>query len=61
MPNTTKYPGISTFILSTSEGWKAESSIEPPGGQEYRITELVIQHSNNYIIAPTTSDKVFWD
>ena len=33
--------------------------MEPPGGQEYGITELVIQHPNNYIIAPTTSDKIF--
>ena len=30
-------------ILPTSEGWKAESTLEPPSGFEYRAPGLGIQ------------------
>ena len=30
------------LILSTSEGWKAESTLEPPSGFEHRTPELGI-------------------
>ena len=35
------------LILPTSEGWKAESTLEPPSGFEHGITELGIQHLNH--------------
>ena len=33
---TTKFPEFPVFILSTSEGWKTESTLEPPSGLEHR-------------------------
>ena len=35
------------LILSTSEGWKAESTLEPPSGFEHRTPGLEIQHLNH--------------
>ena len=35
------------LILSTSEGWKAESTLEPPTGFEYGTPGLGIQHLNH--------------
>ena len=34
------------LILSTSEGWKAESTLEPPSGFEHRSHGLGIQYLN---------------
>ena len=34
------------LILSTSEGWKAESTLEPSSGFEHGTPGLVIQHLN---------------
>ena len=34
------------LIWSTLEGWKAELSLKPPSGFEYRTTGLGIQHPN---------------
>ena len=33
------------LILSTSEGWKAESTLEPPGGFEHGTPGLGIQRA----------------
>ena len=35
------------LVLSTSEGWKAESNVEPPIGFEHGTTELGIQRLNH--------------
>ena len=35
------------LILSTSEGWKAESILEPPSGFEHGTPGLGIQHLNH--------------
>ena len=35
------------LTLSTSEGWKAESTLEPPSGFEQGTPGLVIQHLNH--------------
>ena len=35
------------LILSTSEGWKAESTLEPPSGFEHGTPGLVIQRLNH--------------
>ena len=35
------------LILSTSEGWKAESTLEPLSGFEHMTSWLVIQHLNH--------------
>ena len=35
------------LILSTSEEWKAESTLEPPSGFEHRTPGLVIQRLNH--------------
>ena len=40
------------LTLSTLEGWKAESTLEPPSGFEYGIPELGIQRLNHQAIAP---------
>ena len=36
-----------TFILSTSEGWKAESTLEPPSGFEHGTPGFGIQRLNH--------------
>ena len=38
------------LILLTSEGWKAESTLEPPNGFEHGTAGLGIQHLNQYSI-----------
>ena len=38
------------LILSTSEGWKAESTLEPPGGFELGTAGLEIQRLNHWAI-----------
>ena len=35
------------LILSTSEGWKAESTLEPPSGFDHGTPGLGIQHLNH--------------
>ena len=40
---TTKFPEIPVIILSTLEGWKTESTLEPPGGFERWTLGLGIQ------------------
>ena len=40
------------LILSTSEGWKAESTLEPPSGFEHGTPGLGIQRLNHLAIAP---------
>ena len=35
------------LILSTSEGWKTESTLEPPSGFEHGTTGLRIQRLNH--------------
>ena len=39
------------LILSTSEGWKAESTLEQPSGFEHGIPGLGIQRLNHLAIA----------
>ena len=39
------------LILSTSEGWKAESTLEPPSGFEHGTPGLGIQRLNHWAIA----------
>ena len=41
------------LILSTSEGWKAESTLEPPSGFEHGTPGLGIQCLNHLAIAPS--------
>ena len=48
------------LILSTSEGWKAESTLEPLCGFEHGIPGLGIQRLNHYAIAPLTSIYQHW-
>ena len=36
------------LILSTSEGWKAELTLEPPSGFEHGTPGLGIQRLNHY-------------
>ena len=40
------------LILSTSEGWKAESTLESPSGFEHETPGLGIQGLNHLAIAP---------
>ena len=40
-------------ILSTLEGWKADSILKPPSGFEPNTPWLGIQHFNYYTIAST--------
>ena len=44
---TTKFLEIQVLILSTSKGWKAESTLEPPGGFEHGTPGLGIQRLNH--------------
>ena len=37
---TTEFPDILVLTLSTSEGWKAESTLEPPSGFEHGTLDL---------------------
>ena len=38
---------VLVLILLTSEGWKAESTLEPPSGFEHETPGLVIQRVNH--------------
>ena len=38
---------VLVLILSTLEGWKAESTLEPPSGFEHGTLGLVIQRLNH--------------
>ena len=40
------------FILLTSEGWRAESTLVPPSGFEYETPGLGVQCLNHLAIAP---------
>ena len=40
------------LILSTLEGWKAESTLEPLNGFECRTSKLGVQRLNHLAIAP---------
>ena len=44
------------LILSTSEGWKAELTLEPPSGFEHGTPGLDIQRLNHYAIAELLYD-----
>ena len=44
---TTEFPDILVLTLSTSEGWKAESTLEPPSGFEHVTPGLGIQRLNH--------------
>ena len=46
------------LTLSTSEGWKAESTLEPPSGFGHGTSGLRIQHLNHYAIAPLSIEYV---
>ena len=46
-----KFPKILILILLTCEGWKAESTLEPPSGFELGTPGLGIQHLNRWAIA----------
>ena len=48
----TKFQKFLVLILSPSEGWKAESTLELPTGFDHGTPELVIQRLNHYAIAP---------
>ena len=56
------------LILSTSEGWKAESTLEPPNGFEHETPGLGIQCLKHYAsynkalreeIKPLKKDYIF--
>ena len=40
------------LILLTSEGWKTDSTLEPPSGFEHETLGLGIQRLNHLAIAP---------
>ena len=44
---TTKFPEIPSTHLSTSEGWTAESTLEPPSGFGHGSPGLRIQRLNH--------------
>ena len=44
---TTKFPEIPGTHLSTSEGWRAALTLEPPNGFEHGIPRLGIQRLNH--------------
>ena len=46
------YQKLSVLILSTSERWKAESTLEPPSRFEHGTPGLGIQRLNYQAIAP---------
>ena len=48
---------VLVLILLTSEGWKAESTLEPPSGFEPGTHGLGIQHPNYKAIAPNGAKK----
>ena len=43
---------VLVLILSTSEGSKAESTLEPPSGFQHGTPGLGIQYLKHYAIAP---------
>ena len=43
---------VLVLIWLTSEGWKAELTLEPPSGVDYRTPRLGIQYLNHYAITP---------
>ena len=44
---TTKFPEFRVLILSTSEGWRAESTLGPPSGFEHGTPGLENQPLNH--------------
>ena len=48
---TTKFPEVIVLIWLTSEGWKAESVLDPPSGFEHQTSELEIQCLDHLDIA----------
>ena len=44
---TSKFPKFLFLILLTSEGWKAESTLEIPGGFKHGAPGLGIQRLNH--------------
>ena len=44
---TSKFPEIPGTLLSTSEGRKAELTLEPPSNFEHKALGLGIQHLNH--------------
>ena len=53
---TTKF----VLILSTSEGWKAGSILEPPNAFEHGNPGLGIQRLNHQAIAPYQGQNEIW-
>ena len=53
---TTSPQKFLVLTLSTSEGWKAESTLEPPSSSEHRTPWLGIQCLNHYAIQVLPSD-----
>ena len=47
-----KFPEIPGTHFTTSEGWKTESTLQPPSGFEHDTPGLGIQHLNHSAIAP---------
>ena len=46
------------LILSTSEGWKAESTLKPPSDFDHGTPGLGIQRLNHYAIAPLQQQQI---
>ena len=46
-----EFPSLAELIWSTSEGWQADSTLDPPSCFEHRIPGLGIQHLNHQAIA----------
>ena len=53
----TKFPEIRGTIWSTSEGWKAELTLEPPSSLELETPGLGIQRLNYLAIARQSPDR----
>ena len=53
---TTQFPEIPGTHFIDSEGWKAESTSEPPSGFEHATPGLRIQRLNHWAIAPYKLD-----
>ena len=49
------------LILSTSEGWKAQSTLEPPSGFEHGTPGLGIQRLNHWQYIFCWKLKVSWE
>ena len=55
---TIKFLKISGIHLSTSEGWEAESTLEPPSGFDYKTPGLGTQRLNHSAIVTKNTSKL---